>query len=191
MCAGLRFRIPRQKRSVVRVLWAPAFALVLLAAGAVFHRMVNRREFIKHSALLGGSAALAPGLTGRALAAGLSAVPDGPTAPERAAKPLRILILGGTGLTGPHQVKYALARGHTVTVFNRGRNNSVLPSGVEELVGDRNLHQTSALRGRDWDAVIDNPTSLPFWVKDAGEALRGHTKQYVFISTISVYDTAG
>jgi 2'-hydroxyisoflavone reductase len=110
-----------------------------------------------------------------------------PSAP----KPLRILILGGTGLTGPHQVRYALARGHTITVFNRGRRNDRLPKGVEELKGDRNLHQVEALKGREWDVVIDNPTTLPFWVKDAAEVLKGHAGQYVFISTISVYDPAG
>lgn len=109
----------------------------------------------------------------------------------QARKPLRILILGGTGLTGPHQVRYALARGHTVTVFNRGRRNERLPAGVEELKGDRNLHQVDALKGRDWDVVIDNPTTLPFWVKDAASVLKGHVGQYIFISTISVYDPAG
>ena len=109
----------------------------------------------------------------------------------RAAAPLNILILGGTGLTGPHQVAYALARGHTVTVFNRGRRNDRLPKGVTELIGDRNLHQLDQLRGKTWDVVIDNPSSLPFWVKDAAEILKGHTKQYVFISSISAYDTKG
>src|SRR5690242_12009736 len=58
---------------------------------------------------------------------------------EKAKKPLKILILGGTGFTGPYQVKYALARGHTVTVFNRGKTHpGELPAGVEQLVGDRN-----------------------------------------------------
>jgi 2'-hydroxyisoflavone reductase len=90
-------------------------------------------------------------------------------------------------------VRDALARGHTVTVFNRGRRNERLPQGgqVEELRGDRNLHQLDALKGRDWDVVIDNPTTLPFWVKDAGEILKERTGQYVFVSTISVYDPAG
>ena len=71
--------------------------------------------------------------------------------------------------------------------------NERLPrnAGVEELRGDRNLHEVHALEGRDWDVVIDNPTSLPFWVKDAGEVLKGHTGQYVFISTMSVYDPKG
>ena len=117
-------------------------------------------------------------------------MPASHAATARAAKPLDILILGGTGLTGPHQVRYALARGHKVTVFNRGRHNDRLPAGVTELIGDRNLHQLGALERRPWDAVIDNPTTLPFWVKDAGEVLKDTTKLYVFISTISVYDTS-
>jgi nucleoside-diphosphate-sugar epimerase len=138
--------------------------------------VTDRREFLRQSAFLGSALAL------KLPRATWSAAP--------AVKPLNILILGGTGLTGPHQVRYALSRGHKVTVFNRGRRNDRLPQGVTELIGDRNLHQVDALRGKDWDVVIDNPTTLPFWVKDAAEVLKGHAQQYVFISTISVYDTS-
>jgi 2'-hydroxyisoflavone reductase len=138
--------------------------------------VIDRREFLRHSALLGGA-------IGLRLPIPASSSPPSP-------KLLNILILGGTGLTGPHQVRYALSRGHKVTVFNRGRRNDRLPDGVTELIGDRNVHQLDALQGKDWDVVIDNPTSLPFWVKDAGEILKDHTRQYVFISTISVYDTS-
>ncbi len=102
-------------------------------------------------------------------------------------KPLKILILGGTGFTGPHQVRYALSRGHEVTLFNRGRQPETWPGKVEELLGDRNTGDLKALEGRSWDVCIDNPTSLPFWVRDAGKVLKGRIKQYVFISTISVY----
>jgi len=109
-------------------------------------------------------------------------------APVRAAvKPLRILILGGTGFTGPHQVAYALARGHKVTTFNRGREGDPWGDRVEALIGDRNTSDLSALAGREWDVCIDNPTTLPFWVRDAGKALAGRVGQYIFISTISVY----
>src|SRR3954466_14442056 len=107
---------------------------------------------------------------------------------ESSVKPLRILILGGTGFTGPFQVKYALARGHKVTVFNRGKTHpGELPEGVEQLIGDRNTGDLKALKGRKWDVVIDNPTSLPKWVHDAAEVLKGNVDRYVFISTISVY----
>src|ERR1700749_3289184 len=73
-------------------------------------------------------------------------------------KPIRLLVLGGTGFGGPHQVRYALARGHQVTVFNRGRQKETWPRPVEELLGDRNS-DLKALEGRDWDGCIDNPTS--------------------------------
>src|SRR5258708_5335673 len=102
-------------------------------------------------------------------------------------KPLRILILGGTGFTGPYQVRFALSRGHKVTLFNRGKQPHEWPGTVEELIGDRNTGDLKALEGREWDVCIDNPTTLPFWVRDAGRVLHDKVKQYVFISTISVY----
>jgi 2'-hydroxyisoflavone reductase len=135
---------------------------------------------LKRRAMLALSLLAAPAiaLRGRALAA---------DAPMRAEKHLRILILGGTGFTGPHQVRYALARGHKITLFNRGRESNPWPGEVEELIGDRNTGDLKALAGREWDVCIDNPTSLPFWVRDAGAALRGRVRQYIFISTVSVY----
>ncbi|UNK57333.1 NAD-dependent epimerase/dehydratase family protein [Pseudoxanthomonas daejeonensis] len=137
----------------------------------------TRRELIRLGALAAAAAAL-PGLAGAAQ----------PMPIARAARPLRILILGGTGFTGPFQVQYALARGHKVTLFNRGKRPSPeWPGEVEQLHGDRNSGDLSALRGRQWDVCIDNPTSLPFWVRDAGLALKGNVGHYLFISTISVY----
>src|SRR5438128_871207 len=106
---------------------------------------------------------------------------------EEKMKPLRILILGGTGFTGPFQVKYALSRGHKVTVFNRGKTHpGELPKEVEQLTGDRN-GQLEALKGKQWDVCIDNPTTLPAWVRDAAQILKGNVERYIFISTISVY----
>src|SRR6478672_2437092 len=131
----------------------------------------SRRHFIKVSAA--GAFALSTG-TRTLLAA-------------NSVKPLRILILGGTGFTGPFQVKYALSRGHKVTVFNRGKTHpGELPKEVEQLIGDRN-GQLEALKGKQWDVCIDNPTTLPAWVRDAAQLLKGNVERYVFISTISVY----
>jgi 2'-hydroxyisoflavone reductase len=135
---------------------------------------IRRRDLVRLAALA---------LPARALAAGKA----------KGAK-LRLLILGGTGFIGPPQVRYALARGHQVTLFNRGRQKEAWPGPVEELIGDRDTGDLKALAGREWDVVIDNPTTLPFWVRDAGTALRGKVGQYIFISTISVYagnDTPG
>ncbi len=99
---------------------------------------------------------------------------------------MRLLILGGTGFIGPHQVRYALARGHRVTVFNRGQQKETWPGPVEELLGDRD-NDLGALAGREWDVCIDNPARVPVWVRDAAGVLKGHVGQYIFISTISVY----
>jgi 2'-hydroxyisoflavone reductase len=119
------------------------------------------------------------------LAASALALPA--LAEPKAKKPLRLLILGGTGFIGPHQVRYALSRGHQVTIFNRGKQRQDWPGHVEELLGDRITGDLKALEGRDWDACIDNPTTLPFWVRDAARVLKGHVGHYSFISTISVY----
>jgi 2'-hydroxyisoflavone reductase len=106
---------------------------------------------------------------------------------RRPSSGLRILVLGGTGFTGPFQVQYAVARGHQVTVFNRGKRQTELPPAVEQLHGDRITGELSALKGKRWDVVIDVPTALPRWVRDAGEVLSKQADRYLFISTISVY----
>ena len=109
-------------------------------------------------------------------------------AQQRAPKPLRILILGGTGFIGPHQVDYALSRGHTVTLFNRGRTNPSLFPKVEKLIGDRNApNGYDALKGRKFDVVIDNPVQIPRWVTEAGAVLADNTNRYMFVSTLSAY----
>ena len=138
----------------------------------------TRRDLLKLGTLAAASSVM-PALGAQQLAA--------PTV-AKAAKPLDILILGGTGFTGPFQVAYALARGHKVTLFNRGKRPSPeWPGEVEQLHGDRNTGDLKALAGRKWDVCIDNPTSLPFWVRDAAKVLKGNVGHYLFISTISVY----
>jgi 2'-hydroxyisoflavone reductase len=138
--------------------------------------MINRRDFIGSGlTALGAAAALDP----RAL-----------LVPRARVAPKRILILGGTGFIGPHDVKIALARGHTVTIFNRGRSApGMFGKDVEELAGDR-ASDLSALKGRKWDAVIDESASLssaPEWVKLSANLLKDSTDQYLFVSTRSVY----
>src|SRR5437899_6915871 len=132
---------------------------------------MDRRRFIKIST----ASALASRVTATSLFA------------EKTPTPMSILILGGTGFTGPYQVRYALSRGHKVTTFNRGKTHpGELPAEVEQLVGDRN-GKLDALKNRQWDVVIDNPTTLPAWVRDAAQLLKGNVDRYIFISTISVY----
>lgn len=148
--------------------------------------MTSRRTFLKQSSALGAALTLAPLTT-------LSAAPSRDVSSNKADSPrapasLNILILGGTGFTGPEQVEYALARGHRVTLFNRNKSRPDFFKGrvTDELIGDLN-GDTGALADRKFDVVIDNPTTLPAWVRNAARQLAGNTQHYMFISTTSVY----
>lgn len=135
--------------------------------------MQNRREFI-----------------GKGLVALSAAATLRPSALWAYSAPKKILILGGTGFVGPHDVRHALSRGHQVTIFNRGRSApGLFGKDVEELAGDR-ASDLSALKGRKWDAVIDESASLssaPEWTKLSADLLKDNVDQYLFISTRSVY----
>jgi 2'-hydroxyisoflavone reductase len=146
---------------------------------------ITRRDFVRTAATAG--AALGTGIHP------LHAAPFAPAAAASAAagatRRIRLLILGGTGFIGPHQVRYALERGHDITIFNRGRSSGMF-EGVEEVIGDRAVNDYAALRGRTWDAVIDNSASAataPQWVREAAAVLRDSVGQFIYISTRSVY----
>jgi 2'-hydroxyisoflavone reductase len=102
------------------------------------------------------------------------------------AKPQKVLILGGTGFIGPHFVDALTAGGHKITLFNRGKRDAEAKPGIEQLLGDRN-GQIDALKGRDFDVVIDNSGYTPSQVKATAELLKDHVRRYIFISSIAVY----
>ncbi len=131
----------------------------------------NRRDFL-----------LTAGVAGAGLVLGAGCVP----AADRSPAAKRFLILGGTGFIGPHTVRYAVERGHEVTIFTRGRADADLPDGVERLVGDRN-GDLSALEGRTWDVVFDNNCQNYRWAQLSTELLKDAAEQYIFISSISAY----
>ncbi|MCZ6856760.1 MAG: epimerase, partial [Gemmatimonadetes bacterium] len=118
------------------------------------------------------------------LSANLGSIAPLPNIPK-ADEQLRILILGGTSFLGVHQVNYALARGHRVTLFNRGRTNTQLFPEVEKLRGDRDDDLT-ALAGHEWDVVIDNSASIPRWVRQSAELLKHSANRYMYVSSLSV-----
>ena len=100
----------------------------------------------------------------------------------------RILFLGGTGYIGPHLVEYALSRGHSVTLFNRGRTKPGLFPKAEQVLGDRNAPDGHAvLKGKKWDVAYDLPSTNPKWVVGATEALKGNVAQYVYVSSTAAY----
>ena len=152
--------------------------------------MSTRREFLKQSSALAAAIAAGPTSWLRAQqAASANPAQQAPAKSSGAARPLEILVLGGTGFIGPCIVKRAIERGHHVTIFNRGRTdpNAFPGMKVAQLLGDRVKSDLKSLEGHDWDAVVDTWPSQPKYVREAVELLADHCDHYLFVSTISVY----
>lgn len=144
--------------------------------------MVSRRRFV--SDLVHSSAALS---LGGALSLGRTG-----SAPRARGAGRRILILGGTGFLGPHLVHTAVAAGHTVSIFTRGRREPSLFeedfAHVEHLIGDREQPDGyAALAGKTWDAVIETSGYRHPWTREAVRALAGSVGQYLYISSTGVF----
>ena len=103
---------------------------------------------------------------------------------------MKILIIGGTIFLGRALVTAALRRGHRLTLFNRGLSKPAAFPAIETIHGDRDA-DLDRLGGRRWDAVIDTCGYLPRQVRQSTAALRGSVDHYIFVSTLSVYPTAG
>lgn len=101
---------------------------------------------------------------------------------------MKVLILGGTVFLGRAITEAALAAGHEVTLFNRGKTGSDLFPDVEKLRGDRD-GGLAPLQGRQWDVVIDPGGYVPRLVRASAELLADAVEHYTFISSISVYST--
>ena len=147
----------------------------------------SRREFL-NSGIKAGAVVSALGSPALASARALRLDPAPST--QMAPHPLRILILGGTSFLGPHQIAYALNRGHTISIFTRGQTQPTvhqdLFKDVEHLVGDRE-DNLEALRGRSWEAVIDNSGSRAHWTRDSAKLLHDSADLYLYTSSTGVY----
>jgi 2'-hydroxyisoflavone reductase len=175
---------------------------------SITRRDLSRRDLSRRDVLRG---ALAGAMLGALPGAGCSSTSPRPSAPQNTpAAKKRILILGGTGFLGPKTVAVAVARGHEVTIFNRGRREKLLPleTKVEHLYGNRDpdlpaddergadgklLHPDATpkgleqLVGRRWDVVIDNSGYYPRMVTASAQLLAKQADQYIYISSISAY----
>jgi 2'-hydroxyisoflavone reductase len=144
----------------------------------------TRREIIK----LGIKTGLTLPLLGSTLSSCLPKSENNAVDSEE--KKLNILILGGTSFLGPHQIAYALSRGHSISTFTRGRTVSTvhqeLFDQVEELIGDRKDNLT-ALENRKWDAVIDNSGRDVEWTKRSAALLKDAVDIYLYTSSTGVY----
>lgn len=140
---------------------------------------ITRREFTRRTA----ATALA---TFAVTSCGGEDPEGGAAQPASRPSPLDILILGGTGFIGPHQVRAALDRGHSVTLFNRGQRAPDMFPEIETIIGDR-ANDLEGLRGRAWDAVIDNSATNPEWVRASAGLLADSAGRYLYVSSTGVY----
>ncbi len=146
----------------------------------------SRRRFIKFGAKIVVATPL--------LAYGLSSCKNSKTVgnkiQESTSRGLKILILGGSSFLGPHQIAYALGRGHEITTFTRGKTKPTIHQKlfeqVEQLIGDRNDNLT-ALENRKWDAVIDNSGHKVEWTRQTAELLKDNCDLYLYTSSTGVF----
>ena len=105
---------------------------------------------------------------------------------------MRILVVGGTRFVGRYVVEAALAGGHEVTVFHRGRTGPDLFPDARHLIGDRNadLSVLTADPADRWDATVDACAYVPRQVQQVAEALGDRAGRYLLVSTTSVYDAS-
>ncbi|MCW5516911.1 NAD-dependent epimerase/dehydratase family protein [Muriicola sp. Z0-33] len=108
---------------------------------------------------------------------------------NQSAQPLNILVLGGTDFLGPAIVRAILKKGHSPTLFNRGKTNPTLFPNLPLIKGDRDkgAPSYSTLKNTQWDVVIDVWPQKSALVQEAAASLTAHTKHYVFISSVAVY----
>ena len=144
--------------------------------------MSSRRDFLVAAAAASAWLAL-PGCA-QSVARGTPA--------KQARAPLNILVLGGTGFLGPHFVEAARARGHRLTLFNRGKTNPTRFDGsefgdIEQLHGDLKVYLSALCGERRWDAVLDTSAYFPADVKRSAGLLAPRVGQYLLVSSISVY----
>ena len=146
----------------------------------------TRREFLEISAKIG----IAVPIMGSMLWACKSGEESKNESTETKRKKLKILILGGTSFLGPHQVAYAIGRGHEITTFTRGKTKPTvhqeLFDQVTSLVGDRE-NDLSALETGEWDVVIDNSGRSEKWTRDTAELLKDRVGMYMYTSSTGVY----
>ena len=146
----------------------------------------TRRHFLWTTALAGAGIGVS-GLGGSWMTTARAAT--------EGANGLEVLVLGGTGQTGPHLIRELLGRGHTVTMFNRGNRSEDLFPDVECLIGDRSPDAENGLQaladqlaaGRTWDLAIDIWPHIPKIVETTATMLHDHVGHFMYVSSISVY----
>lgn len=149
-------------------------------------KSITRRNFIKKGIVFG----VGLPILGNSLVSCFSKSEQNKTVDKRVQDKLRILILGGTSFLGPHQIAYAISRGHSISTFTRGKTKPTiytdLYKNVEQLIGDRK-NDLTALENGKWDVVIDNSGHNAEWTKKSASLLKDKAGIYLYTSSTGVY----
>lgn len=106
---------------------------------------------------------------------------------------MHVLIIGGTRFMGPHVTKNLLLADHRVTLFHRGQSTTELPTGVTEILGDRNqlIQHARQLRQLRPDVVLDMIAGTQEQAQQCVEVFAGFTHRIVVVSSQDVYRSFG
>jgi nucleoside-diphosphate-sugar epimerase len=101
---------------------------------------------------------------------------------------MKILFIGGSGVISRAVTQQTLAAGHELWLLNRGQHRPV--DGVRSLLADVNdpAATRAALAGHEWDVVVQWIAFGPADIERDAALFRGRTRQYVFISSASIYE---
>ena len=149
-------------------------------------KSITRRKVLKNGIVLG----LGLPVLSNSLISCVSESEQKDSNKKKAHSNLRILILGGTSFLGPHQIAYAISRGHSISTFTRGKTKpkiyTELYKNVEQLIGDRE-NDLTALENGQWDVVIDNSGRNAEWTRRSSELLKDKADIYLYTSSTGVY----
>ncbi len=101
---------------------------------------------------------------------------------------MKILVIGGTQFVGRHFAEAAIRAGHEVTLFHRGSKGTGSITGAQDVLGDR-TENLDRVAKQNWDVVMDSSAYTPGVLRQSCDALADRCGRYLFVSTVSVYDT--
>lgn len=104
---------------------------------------------------------------------------------------MKLLFIGGTGIISSACSQLALERGYELTLLNRGQSSRPVPDGARQIQADiRDMAAAKqALADEQFDVVVNWVAFTPEHIATDLELFTGRTRQYLFISSASAYQT--
>jgi nucleoside-diphosphate-sugar epimerase len=104
---------------------------------------------------------------------------------------MKVLFIGGTGIISSACSELAIRNGIDLYLLNRGQSPRPAPAGAKLLQADIRLPETvrQAMGSLNFDAVVDWVAFTTDHVQNDIDLFQGRTRQYIFISSASAYQT--